>query len=211
MDLPVHVAAGAVTASTLLYIESKRERGCKRKDIVYMVKLGGACFLWGVLGHLFLDWLPHYDWLFFKLPFFGSFPMYWMHPQFLTTIPVLLLSFLLMKDYWPIVTVAILGSIYPDIEKMMYFGLKSLDFSWGESFILFPWHSLYLSGRPWEYEHKHFLITTQNALFFAMMWGILWLNEHRKNRQYCAIPPLSWETLKQAGKWRVWGTHFIKG
>ena len=92
-----------------------------------------------------------------------------MHPQLLTTVPVLICAFLLMKDYWLIVAIAILGGVYPDIEKLAY-----LDLHLPKALVLFPWHSCFLSGRPWEYAHKDFLIVTEICLFVLMLaWDVV--------------------------------------
>ncbi|MCP4398926.1 MAG: hypothetical protein GY801_16705 [bacterium] len=201
MDLPAHVAAGALTASIILYAESKHNRD--RGDRTYMVKLGMACFLWGTLEHLILDALPHYDWL-FKVTFFKPLPYYWMHPQILTTVPVLIAAFILMKDYWMIAVISVLGGVYPDIEKLAYLDLHIPKF-----FVLFRRHSCSLSGRPWEYAHKDFLIVTEICVFVLMMGGMWWFAKHRQNRQNCFIPPVSLDSLKQLGKGRLWGTRFM--
>ena len=207
MDLPVHVAAGALTGNVILYIEAKYNR--TRDDTRYLSKLGLACFLWGVLGHLFIDALPHYDWL-FKVEFFKPLPYYWMFPQFVTAVPVLILSLLLMKDYWLIAVIAILGGVYPDIEKLAYFSFDSLGLTWPRALVLFPWHSLALSGRPWEHAHKEFLIVTEIVVFFVIIGAMWWFTRHRKNRQDCFIPPLSLDSLRQLGKGRLWGTRLMR-
>ena len=57
MDLPVHVAAGALAGNILLYIHVKSR---PRLDLdAEMVKIGVAGLLYGVISHLLLDALPY--------------------------------------------------------------------------------------------------------------------------------------------------------
>jgi cytoskeletal protein RodZ len=87
--------------------------------------------------------------------------------------------------------------VYPDIEKLAYFGFDSLGFNWPKALVLFPWHSLTLSSRPWEHAHKELLIAIEILVFVVMMAGMWWLATHRRNRQDRFIPPLSLDVVKQ--------------
>ena len=98
MDLPIHVAAGALVGNTILYVvdnKLKRQTLSQKQHI----EVGLACFFWGVLSHLFLDAVPHYDWLFY-VKTFSPLPFWWLIPQFLATIPVLIITFYVMRDHW---------------------------------------------------------------------------------------------------------------
>ena len=63
MDLPIHLATGALVGNAILYAEQTTSHA---KDFSQQqIKVGTACFLLGVLSHLFWDAVPHYDWLFY--------------------------------------------------------------------------------------------------------------------------------------------------
>ena len=166
MDLPVHVAAGALAGNVLLYIHAKFR---PRLDWdAEMVKLGAAGLLYGVILHLLLDALPYYDWLFY-IHIFKPLPYYWMFPQVLTTLPVLAAIFQLNRDARLVTSLSILGGVYPDIEKLAY-----IDWHLPKSLVLFPFHSCRLSGSAWESSHKSFLILWEIGIFALIMLGLYW-------------------------------------
>ncbi len=181
MDFPVHVLAGSVIGNIILHHATKYPSHVMEKH--RQIQAGAAGFLWGVLSHLFLDALPHYDWL-FKLDIFRPLPFYWMYPQILTTLPVIVITFYLTRDYWQIAGAAMLGGMYPDIEKLLYF-----DFHLPRSFVLFPWHSCRLSQSLWEDEHKLFLIFFEICLFAVMMTYLFWIARQRESSMTMADTP----------------------
>ena len=164
MDLPVHVAAGAFAGNMLLYVHAKYRPRLDSET----VKLGAAGLLYGVILHLLLDALPYYDWL-FRVHIFKPLPYYWMFPQVLTTLPVIALAFQLNRDARDISGLAMLGGMYPDIEKLMY-----IDWHLPKSLVLFPFHSCRLSGSAWEFSHKSFLILWEIGIFALIMLGLYW-------------------------------------
>ena len=165
MDLPLHVATGAVIGNALLYHEVTRGKLDLTRN--HRVKVALAAFLTGVLSHLLWDWMPHYDWLFY-VKIFKPLPFHWLIPQMLTTMPVLAGNLYLNRDAWPLASIAMFGSIYPDIEKLLFF-----DFDLPRRFIIFQQHSCYLTQwRPWELAHKNFLVWFEIVVFFVLI-GIL--------------------------------------
>ena len=171
MDLPVHVAAGALAGNILLYIHAKSR---PRLDLdAEMVKIGVAGLLYGVISHLLLDALPYYDWLFY-IHIFKPLPYYWMFPPVLTTLPVLAAAFQLNRDARLVTSLSLVGGVYPDIEKLMY-----IDWHLPKSLVLFPFHSCSLSGSAWESSHKHFLIFWELVVFALIMFGLYWCAEQR--------------------------------
>ena len=181
MDLPIHVAAGALVGNTILYIVDntfKRQTLSQKQHI----EVGLACFFWGILSHLFLDAVPHYDWLFY-VKTFSPLPYGWIIPQFLATIPVLIITFYAMRDHWVIAMVSLLGGVYPDIEKLIY-----LDLHLPQYLVVFRKHSCDLS--QWtalELEYKSFLVVFEVGLFFVLLGGLYWVARCRGQARYTGI------------------------
>ena len=189
MDLPVHAAAGALVGNTILYVvdnKLKRQTLSQKQHI----EVSFAFFFWGVLSHLFLDAVPHYDWL-FHVKTFSPLPFWWLIPQFLATIPVLIITFYVMRDHWVIAMVSLLGGVYPDIEKLIY-----LDLHLPQYLILFRNHSCDLSQwTPLELEYKSSLIVFEVGLFFVLLGGLYWVAHCRGQVRYTGI---TYQTVFQA-------------
>ncbi len=176
MDLPVHIATGALIGNIALYADSKFRQ--QPPSTWHRVELGTACFLLGVLSHLFEDAVPHYDWLFY-VRLFHPLPYWWLIPQAIGSLLVLLIVFHVARDHRIITIVAIIGGIYPDLEKLAY-----LDFHLPQSLVIFRKHSCYLSQwTPWELEHKTFLIVFEVFLLIALLVGNAWVALKRRNLQ----------------------------
>lgn len=176
MDFPIHVAAGALAGSVLLYLHA-RERHISgdltltRSDTFELGATG--CFL-GILTHLLLDAFPYYDYL-FRIEIFKHLPYGWTIPTALLTVPVIIVAIYLNKDARLIVELSMFGGMYPDMEKLAYF-----DAHLPRSFVLFPYHSCQLSGSPWEFSHARELIVMEIGVFAIMMRMICWLAAERK-------------------------------
>jgi hypothetical protein len=164
MDLPVHLAAGACIGSAVLYVEHKTHHPVSpRRDI----KIGLIVFVISVLSHLLLDAVPHYDWLFY-VTIFKPLPYYWLLPQVIMALPVILLALTLTRDRPVIVVASLAGAVYPDVEKLAY-----LDFGLPKALVLFPHHSCSLSQwTPWELAHKDFLIILEMAVMTVCLVGV---------------------------------------
>jgi hypothetical protein len=186
MDLPLHVATGAVIGNALLYHEAKRLK--RRFTDKEQVRLTLAVFLLSVASHLFWDAMPHYDWLFY-VDVFKPLPQYWLIPQVLVTLLVIMLNLRLNRDAWLLTSVAMFGSIYPDVEKLLYF-----DFHLPRLFVIFRRHSCYLSPwSPWELAHKDFLVVFEIVVFLVFLGIMYGLARARRNR-------LFFHTLSPFGK-----------
>ncbi len=177
MDLPLHLASGALIGSAVLY--AGQHVSPHSSPVRHKVERAAAVFLLGVLSHLLWDAGPHYDWLFYVLVF-KPLPYWWLLPQVVVTLPVLFFSLYVMREHKWLALVAMTGGIYPDIEKLFY-----LDFDLPRYLIIFRKHSCYLTGwRPWELAHKNFLVWFEVLTLFVFMAGIYWINHKRNNRQH---------------------------
>ncbi len=95
----------------------------------------------GVVSHLLLDLMPHYAWIVF-LDWFKPLPFHWLIREAVFGVAVAVPALILAGRAWPIVALGMLGALYPDVEKVL-----AVDFRVPEAYILFPWHSAYLSSR----------------------------------------------------------------
>ena len=188
MDLPLHLATGAVIGNALLYHTVAREHlDVNRNEYV---KLALAAFLTGVVSHLAWDWLPHYDWLFY-VEVFKPLPLHWLIPQFLTSLPVVPANLYLNRDVWPLAVIAMFGGIYPDLEKLLYF-----DFNLPRQLVIFRRHSCYLTGwRPWESAHKDFLVVFEIVVFVLLLGIMVKLAQARQHCQARLKAVVTSETL----------------
>lgn len=176
MDLPLHVATGAVIGNALLYHQVKRGKvHITRKE---QITLALTAFLAGIVSHLFWDWLPHYDWLFY-IEVFKPLPFHWLIPQAITTLPVMLWNVYLNRDAWPLAAIAMFGGIYPDVEKLLYF-----DFHLPRLLVIFRQHSCYLTPwRPWELAHKNLLVVFEVVTFLLLLGIMYGLARARRQRR----------------------------
>lgn len=178
MDLPVHVATGVFLGNAIFYVDTRfqqQQSPSRRQN----VELGIAIFLVGALSHLILDAAPHYDWLFY-VKIFSPLPYWWIIPQILATIPVLLITFYVHRDHLMVALVSVMGGVYPDIEKGAY-----LNFHLPRYLVLFRSHSCSYSPAGWETKHKFFLIIAEVCLFGFLLAGIYWTARHR-NQSECS-------------------------
>ena len=207
MDLPLHVATGAFVGNALLYADQRfRKSPPSRKE---QIKLGIAGFLLGVLSHLFWDTVPHYDWLFY-VHIFKPLPFFWLIPQILTTIPVLIFVYHLHREHWLLMMVSVFGGVYPDIEKLAYFDLHI-----PRTLTLFRRHSCYLTQwTPWELAHKEFLIWFEVWMFFAILIGSYWIalrtKQLHETRVYSLIiPETTYKKIITRERKILWICQFI--
>ncbi|GAK49696.1 hypothetical protein U14_00919 [Candidatus Moduliflexus flocculans] len=177
MDFPVHVAAGALAGSILLYVCAKENEVSGELTMTRSetFKLGAAGCFFGVLTHLLLDALPYYDWLFY-IAMFKPLPYGWAIPTVFVTVPVIMTIFYLNKDARIVAGLSMFGGMYPDIEKLAYFDANLPRFC-----VLFPFHSCQLSSSRWELSHKYELIVMEICLFALMMYAMIWLTIERKH------------------------------
>ncbi|GAK55234.1 hypothetical protein U27_02066 [Candidatus Vecturithrix granuli] len=175
MDLPIHLATGALVGSVVLYVDQTMPHNSNSPR--QLVKVGVACFLLGVLSHLLLDAMPHYDWLFY-ITIFKPLPFWWHIPQVIAAIPVVAFTWYMLHDHSVIAMISLLGGIYPDLEKLAYF-----DFHLPRELVIFEQHSCYLSQwRSWELAHKTFLIVFETLLLLTLLMLAYWISVQRNKR-----------------------------
>lgn len=175
MDLPAHVATGAVIGNLVWYLDDhfRTQTSTPRDE----VKVWIASFLWGVLSHLFFDAIPHYDWL-FKLGWLKPLPYWWMIPQVAATAPILWAIWHCNRDHRLLAVVSVTGGIWPDIEKLLYF-----DFNLPRTFVMFRQHSCALTPwTPWEMSHKGLLIGIEVGIIVTCLAGIYGFYRNRNAR-----------------------------
>ena len=136
MNTPTHITCGACLAQALTLTLHGR-----RPTAVQCGLLAFGSFVVGIVSHLLLDLLPHYAWVVY-LDWFKPLPFHWLIREGVFSLAVAIPAFLLSGKSWPYVALGLLGGIYPDVEKVL-----SVDFHMPQQFILFDWHSAYLSNR----------------------------------------------------------------
>ena len=136
MNTPTHIACGACLAHAVAYATTG-----KRDTSARVVTIAAAVLLLGVISHLLLDLLPHYAWIVY-LDWFKPLPYHWLIREGVFGLAVAVPAFLWAGKAWPFAALGMAGAMYPDVEKVL-----AVDFHLPEPFILFDWHSTYLSNR----------------------------------------------------------------
>jgi hypothetical protein len=161
MNTPTHLACGACLAYALACTASKSPQTPGR---IGLVAFGVVSV--GVVSHLLLDLLPHYAWVVY-LGWFKPLPFHWLIREGVFGLAVVITALILSGKSWPYVALGMFGGIYPDVEKVL-----AVDFHMPERFILFDWHSTYLSNRTGGFP-KGALIGFEClliAVFLLTMW-----------------------------------------
>ncbi|MDY0092014.1 MAG: hypothetical protein RBT80_04895 [Candidatus Vecturithrix sp.] len=165
MDIPVHIAAAAVTCQTALYLDAQVPSSSRVTKRTYLFSAG--CFAMGTLSHLGLDLIPHYDVLYkignaFKPEFLPG--ILWTGLKVgILAFPIILWFLFLTTDHSKFAFAALIGGLYPDFEKGAY--LATLL---PRSFVLFPFHSCSYSPAGWEVEYRSVLIAAEIGLLFGL-------------------------------------------
>ena len=136
MNTPTHLACGACLAYAIACTTAKHPQTPGRVGLV----AAGAITV-GVISHLLLDLLPHYAWV-VHLEWFKPLPFHWLIREGVFGLATAIPAFILSGKSWPYVALGMFGEIYPDVEKIL-----AVDFHVPDRFILFDWHSTYLSNR----------------------------------------------------------------
>lgn len=163
MNTPTHIACGACLAHVIASATTRR-----RNNAVTTSTVAAAALLLGILSHLLLDLLPHYAWIVY-LDWFKPLTYDWLIREALFGIAVAVPALLWAGKAWPFVALGMAGGIYPDVEKVLAFDLHV-----PRQFILFDWHSTYLSSRTGGLP-KPLLIIAECGLvaaFLFTMWTL---------------------------------------
>lgn len=161
MNTPTHLAAGVVIVQAVL-----------------ATRLPGAvavatCLVAGALSHLALDAVPHYNWIVY-LDWFQGVPFHWLIRQAVFSVPILALAVWLGRGHWWLTGLALVGCIYPDLEKVLY-----VDFHIPQWLVLFRGHSLSLSGYTGGWP-RPVLVGVELLIMAGMVAGAILLARSRK-------------------------------
>ena len=170
MNTPTHIACGACLALALVRASSKLGR---KQRTVAVIAVGALAL--GIVSHLLLDLLPHYAWIVY-LDGFNPLPFHWLIREAVFGLAVAVPAFWFAGKAWPFVLVGILGGMYPDFEKVL-----SVDFGLPGAFVLFDWHSTYLSHRTGGLP-KPLLIATECLAIGGFLIGMWMLKQGRSRR-----------------------------
>ena len=128
-----------------------------------------VCFSLSVASHLFLDMLPHYNFV-YKFVTFSCLPYLlrccWALMKLaLLVLPVFIMLLAFPRNAWVFLGVSLLGGAYPDIEKGMY-----LHHVLPRFLVIFRAHSCSYSSAGWETEYNAWLIGSEIVLYFTLLW-----------------------------------------
>ena len=163
MNAPTHIAFAACVAHVVTRATSGKRETRARLGLVAV----GVVAL-GIISHLLLDLLPHYAWIVY-LDWFKPLPYHWLIREASFGLAVAVPALLWTGEAWPFVALGMVGGMYPDVEKVL-----AVDFVLPEQFVLFDWHSTYLSNRTGGLPLP-FLILVECcmiAAFLFMMWEL---------------------------------------
>lgn len=127
----------------------------------------------GALSHLALDAVPHYNWIVY-LNWFQGIPFHWLIREALCALPVAVFGLWLGRDRIVMTGLALVGSMYPDFEKVAY-----VDFHIPRQLVIFRAHSLELSGHTAGLPRPA-LVTIEMTLLVGMLAAALWLARRRQ-------------------------------
>lgn len=183
MDFPVHVAAAACVGQALIYarhrIGAEHETNTEQ-DLMFAT----ACVMAGMASHLILDAIPHDNFLYAV----GRFGRHWPYvirkalqvPKILLiTLPEFLIFWKYARQHWFLMSLALGGGLYPDVEKGAY-----LHSAYPRALVLFPWHSCSYSPAGWEVEYRHILIAVEMLVYLSLLVALVWLGRRTRYVQH---------------------------
>ena len=121
-----------------------------------------GCIVFGAASHLFLDALPHYNWIVY-LHWLSGLPYHWLIRDALFGLSVTLPILYWGRDRWQLVCLTLFAAMYPDFEKVAH-----VDFALPERWVIFREHSLKLSTNDWGLPHA-LLIVFELCLIVLML------------------------------------------
>lgn len=156
MNTLTHLAAGAVVAQAVLAVRMPRAAALVTGVVA------------GALSHLALDALPHYNWIVY-LSWFHGVPFHWLIREAVCALPVAIIAMWLGRDRWVVAGLVLVGSMYPDFEKVAY-----VDFHIARPLVMFPSHSLQLSGHTCGWPRPA-LVGLEVGVLVALLAVAVWL------------------------------------
>jgi hypothetical protein len=168
MNTPTHIACGACLAYVVTATAGRNG------NTVKAATLAVATLLLGITSHLLLDMLPHYAWIVY-LDWFNPLPYHWLMREAVFGLAVAVPSFLLAGKAWPFVVLGMGGAVCPDVEKVL-----AVDLHLPRRFILFDWHSTYLTNRTAGLP-KSFLFLMECCLVAAFLFAMWKLQRRASN------------------------------
>ncbi len=140
MNLYGHIALSSLACDTILFIPKARSYSVRR----YKFFAAGFFFMLAAFLHIFIDSLPHIDFLYqIKITFLNK---WWLKQGVFALAYLAILAFSQSKRFILVKLSAILGGIYPAMEKLLYF-----ENILPERWVVFKSHSLHLSQQPGYY------------------------------------------------------------
>jgi hypothetical protein len=167
MNTPTHLAAGALVAQAALATTTGISNRWAKQIVM------PATFVGAVFAHLALDEIPHYNWIVY-LTWFHSLPFHWLIREAVFALPVVLIALYCGRDRWVLTCFALLGSMYPDLEKVAF-----VDFHIPKSLVIFRAHSLQLSGHTAGLP-QWLLITLELSVLAVLIAGGVAIYRHRR-------------------------------
>ncbi|MBD3307839.1 hypothetical protein GF339_15510 [candidate division KSB3 bacterium] len=182
MNVPVHLASGVLIGNVVLYTQNLSRPQSSRSRNTAKPTLAG--FLLGIPLHILLDAFPHYNWL-FSVEIFAPLPYYQIFPPLLASLPILLLAYHFAGDARLIMLSAVIGAMYPDVEKLAY-----LHQHLPRSLVLFRSHSCCHSHwTPWEQEYTAVVVGGEIVLLLLLIAGSSWIARKRGRYQQIRQEP----------------------
>jgi len=170
MNTPTHIACGACIAHIIAH--ASRD-ACVTRSKTAFIAIG--VFAASVLSHLALDLLPHYAWIVY-LDWFKTMPYHWLIREAVFGLAIALPALMIAGKARPFIVVGMVGGMYPDLEKVL-----CVDHGLTQPFILFDWHSRYLSNRTAGLP-KPLLVIMECCIIAACLFTMWQLNRRASNQ-----------------------------
>jgi len=160
MNTLTHVAAGGLVCQAVLFVDAKFGSRLPTRWRPWLWAVAGLIL--GAASHLWLDALPHYNWVVY-MKWLNGLPYHWLIRNALFGLVVLVPLLYWGRDRWWLVGVTVVAAMYPDVEKVAY-----IDLGLPQQLVIFHRHSTVLSGNHGGLPHA-WLIALEMSLLAGMM------------------------------------------
>jgi hypothetical protein len=140
------------------------------------VSCGAVAFAVGMASHLFLDALPHNNWI-VHLNWFPGVPFHWLLCEALCALPLMIFGAYVGRDHLVLLGAGVFGAMYPDFEKVAY-----IDFHIPQALVLFSSHSLKLSSHHGNWPLWK-TVALESGLVLLMLTATVLLARRRRNER----------------------------